>query len=207
MFIFSRQRTIDPGRVAEAMSGATGIAKMVGELTDLQVTPWYTQYAPTGPAVTFTVRLEHLEQFDAAFEVMMASSDYQDALAELDESFTGPVIDNMVQIVGGTPPKKATALVTAVQATAMPGHLRAAMHWGTDVAERVGRSLDVPTLFGRNLWGDYGGMMWASYYEDSNALEGVQAKFGADEMLQAVVDEGTHNCQPGAIAVVMRQLT
>ena len=206
MFIFSRQRTIDPARAGEAMSGATAITGVVKEASGMDVTAWYSQFAPTGPGITWTARLEHLEDLDVAFTELMASSDYLDATAELDESFTGPVVDSMVQLIAGTPPKTATPMTSVVQATAMPGHLRAAMHWGADVAERVGRSLDTPMIFGRSLFGAYGSMIWGAYYEDANDLEGTQAKFGADEMLQAVVDEGGHNCQPGAFSVVMRQL-
>ena len=50
-------------------------------------------------------------------------------------------------------------------------------------------------------------MFWASYYDDINQVEGTHAKMASDEMLQAVVDEGAHNCQPGAIQTMMRRLS
>lgn len=206
MYIFTRTATIDMGRTAEAFGGATELSRKVTELTALPVTTWYQQFAPTGPAVVWTARMEHLDEMDRAFETLMTSDDYKDAVAELDEFFTAPLVDNIIEIVAGSPPATALPIVSAVWATATNGHLRAAMHWGADLAERLERSMDVPTIFGRGLYGDYGTMVWASYFDDVVALEGTQAKLAGDEMLQAVMDEGAHNCREGAIAVVMRKL-
>lgn len=206
MYIFSRSRTIDLGRNSEALSGATESARRVEELTDLTVSTWHQQFALTGPAIVWSARAEHMEAFYRAFELINASESYQDFTAELDECFTGPAVDNMVQIVAGTPPAAPTPLVSIVQATATNGHLRAAIHWGSDLAERVSSSLDAPTIFGRGLYGAYGTLMWGSYFEDINAVEGTQAKLATDEMLQAVIDEGGHNVQPGAMATLMRKL-
>jgi len=206
MFIRSRYRTIDPGRASEALAGATELSRKVETLTDLTVSTWLQQFGPTGPAVRWTARLEHLEEFDKAFERLNASSDYHDAVAEVDELFIGAVLDELFEIVAGTPPATPTSIATNVQATAANGHVRAAMHWGADLAERFSRSMDVPTIFVRGLYGAYGTIGWASFFNDINEVEGTQAKMAADDMLQAVVDEGAHNCQPGATAVLARRL-
>ena len=206
MFIFSRCRTIDPGRMTEALAGATELSRTVESLSDLTLSTWYQQYGPTGPAIRWTVRMDHLEALDQAFETVMASSAYQDALAEADELFIGTVLDDLFEVVAGTPPATAAPIVSSVQATAANGHVRAAMHWGADLAERFGRSMDVPTLFFRGLYGSYGNIGWASYFDDINQVEGTNAKLATDEMLQAVIDEGAHNCQPGATGVLMRKL-
>ena len=206
MFIFSRCRTIDPGRGSDAVAGATELSRKVETLCDLKFSTWFQQYGPTGPAIRWTARLEHLEEFDQAFERLMASDDYHDVVAEVDELFVGSVLDDLFEVMTGTPPATATPITTSVQATAANGHIRSAMHWGADLAERFGRSMDVPTLFVRGLYGSYGSIGWASYFDDMNEVEGTHAKMAADEMLQAVVDEGAHNCQPGATAVLMRKL-
>lgn len=127
-------------------------------------------------------------------------------MAELDEHFVGPTVDNLYEVIAGTPPSTPSPIVSMVQATAVNGHLRAAMHWGADLSERFARSMDVPTIFARGLWGDYGTLAWASYFDDINAVEGTQAKLASDEMLQAVMDEGAHNCREGAIATLSRRL-
>ncbi|MDH3680425.1 MAG: hypothetical protein OEV40_10810 [Acidimicrobiia bacterium] len=206
MFIFTRIRTIDPGRVGDAMTLATETSGMVRELTGLTGNTWYQTFAPTGPAIMWTARLEHFEELDRAFETLRGSEAYLDRLAELDEHFVGPTVDNLFEVVAGTPPATPSPIVSMVQATAVNGHLRAAMHWGADLAERFGRSMDVPTIFVRGLYGDYGSMAWGTYFDDINALEGTHAKLTADEMLQAVMDEGAHNCREGAIATVARRL-
>jgi hypothetical protein len=206
MYIFSRSRTIDPARGSEALEGATELSRKVEALSDLTISTWYQQYGPTGPAIRWTARLEHLEDFDKGFERLMAAGDYHDAVAEVDELFIGSVLDDLFEVVAGTPPATATPIASSVQATAANGHVRAAMHWGADLAERFSRSMDVPTVFVRGLYGEYGTIGWASYFDDINQVEGTNAKMAADEMLQAVVDEGAHNCQPGATAVLMRKL-
>jgi hypothetical protein len=206
MFIFSRRRTIDSGRGGDALAGAVELSRRVEALTDLTFSTWLQQFGPTGPAIRWTARLEHLEDFDTASRLLMASDDYHDAVAEVDELFIGDVIDDLFEVVAGTPPATTTPIATSVQATAANGHVRAAMHWGADLAERFSRSMDVPTVFVRGLYGAYGTISWASYFSDINQVEGTQAKMAADEMLQAVVDEGAHNCQPGATAVLARKL-
>lgn len=206
MYVFSRCRTIDPARGGDALAGATELSRKVESLTDLKMTTWLQQYGPTGPAIRWTTRLEHLEDFEKAFERLTPSDDYHDAVAEVDEMFIGPVLDDLFEVVAGTPPPTATPIAATVQATAANGHIRAAMHWGADLAERFSRSLDVPTLFVRGLYGSYGTIAWASYYDDINQLEGTHAKMATDEMLQAVIDEGAHNCEPGAVGYMMRKL-
>lgn len=207
MYIFTRIRTIDPGRDADAIAGGTDIAGFVSGVIDLDVHAWFTQFRPGGPALMWSTRFDTLEQLDNAWATLMADGEYHDRVAELDESFTGPIEDDLLQVVGGSPPKEPTPIVQLVQATAAPGHLRAAMHWGVDIAERFGRSLDVPTMFARSMYGRYGALTWGSYFEDAVAVEGTQSKFATDEMLQAAVDEGAHNCQPDAIAWTASKLT
>ena len=206
MYIFTRARTIESGRTQEALAGAAELAAKVTEAVDLSVSAWSQQYAPTGPAIMWTTRLDHLEEYDRATEEMFASSEILDTAAELEESLTGPIVDHMIEVVGGELPTTAAPFVASVQATAVNGHMRAAMHWGADVAERYSTSMNVPTVFGRELFGYYGSLVWASYFDDVRAYEAVQAKLAADEMLQAVMDEGAHNCLPGAVATVMRRL-
>lgn len=206
MYIFTRCATIDPGRFSDALSGATALARTVERLTDRTLSTWYQQYAPTGPALRWTVRIEHLEDYEKMFRTATASTEYQDALAEVADCITGPVVDDLFEMVAGTPPTAPTPVATSVMATAANGHLRAAVHWGADLAERASRSLGVPTVFIRGLYGNYGTIGWASYFSDANELEGTNAKLAVDDMLQAVIDEGAHNCQPGVIGVLMRKL-
>lgn len=206
MYIFTRARNIESGRTQEALAGAVELTAKVNETIGPTVSTWSQQYAPTGPAILWTSRLDHLEEYETATEQMFASSEVLDMGAELEESLTGPVVDHMIEIVAGDLPTTPTPFVASVQATAVNGHLRAAMHWGADVAQRYATSMDVPTIFGRDLFGYYGSVVWATYFDDVNSYEAVQAKLAADEMLQAVMDEGAHNCCPGAIATVMRRL-
>ena len=206
MYIFTRARTIDPGRGNEALAGAVELTAKINEVIDVPVTAWYQQYALTGPAINWTARLDHLEDLDRTMAELRASTDVQDLMAELDESLIGPVVDNMIEIIAGTPPTTATPVVSTVQATAANGHYRAAVHWGADLAERFGTSMNVPTIFARGLYGNYGTILWASYCDDMNQLEGTHAKLATDEMLMAVMDEGAHNCAPGAVAMTMHRL-
>ncbi len=206
MYIFTRVRNIEGGRYQEALAGAVELAAKVNETVDLTVSTWSQQYAPTGPAIVWTTRLDHLQEYETATEQMFASSEILDMAAELEESLSGPVVDHMIEIVAGELPTTATPFVASVQATAVNGHLRAAMHWGADLAQRYSASMDVPTVFGRDLFGSYGSVIWASYFDDVSGYQTVQGKLAVDEMLQAVMDEGAHNCQPGAIATVMRRL-
>ncbi|MEL7155676.1 MAG: hypothetical protein AAFN30_03650 [Actinomycetota bacterium] len=206
MFIFTRTRTIDPARAMDALTGATELSRTVESLSDLSLSTWFQQYGPTGPAIRWTARLEHLEDYDKAFERLVASEAYHDAVAEVDELFIGMVTDDLLEVVAGDLPSTPTPITASVQATAANGHIRSAIHWGADLAERFGRSLDVPTIFVRGLYGTYGTIAWGSFFDDINQVEGTHAKMATDEMLQAVIDEGAHNCQPGASAVLMRKL-
>lgn len=206
MFIFTRARNIEPGRTQEALAGAVELTAKANETIDLTVSTWSQQYAPTGPAIMWTARLEHLAEYETANEQMFASSELLDMAAELEESLTGPMVDHMVEVVAGDLPTTPTPFVASVQATAVNGHLRAAMHWGADLSQKYAAAMNVPTIFGRDLFGYYGSVVWASYFDDVAGYEDVQAKLAADEMLQAMMDEGAHNCVPGAIATVMRRL-
>ena len=206
MYIFARTRTIDPARSAGAVQAGVEAAAKADEVTGLTSTVWFQAFAPTGSALSWTTRFDHLADLDQAWLALMDDSAYHDAMAELEQYLTGPSVEAVIEPVGGTPPAEPTQVVTSVQATAANGHLRAAMHWGIDLADRVSRTLDVPTIFGRSLWGEYGTVFWASYYEDPTHVEETYAKLAADEMLQAVIDEGAHNVQPGAASWVMRRV-
>jgi hypothetical protein len=133
----------------------------VESITDRSVSTWLQRYGYDGPALRWTTRLDHLEQLDKAFDLLMASADYHAAVAEADELFIGPVVDELFEVVSGTPPTAPTSVASTVQATAANGQIR---------------------------------------------VEGTHAKMAADDMLQAVIDEGAHNCQPGATVMLMHKL-
>ena len=105
-------------------------------------------------------------QLESTMTAALASSDYQDLLAEADESSIGVPIDNITEIVAGTLPTVPTPVASVVQAAAAPGHLRSTMHWGVSVAEHVASSLAVPSIFGVSLFGEYGSVVWGTHHED-----------------------------------------
>lgn len=207
MYVFSRQRNIDPGRLADAVGGIKTLAAKVTELTGQTVTTWSATFTPTGPAVVATARFDSLADYQHLMDTVMASGEYLDLLAEANESFVGAPIDNLIHIVAGNLPSRPLPVAVVVQAAAMPGHYRSAVHWGSHCAESIGRALNVPVVFGTGMFGQYGTLVWGSYYDDLAGYETTNAKLGTDDMLQAIIDEGAHNCQPGAVQFLMRQLT
>ncbi len=206
MYIVSRTRNYDLGRTGEALAASTALATTTTDLTGVPTTTWLQTFAPTGPAIVWTARFEHLADFERFSTQLMGAAEYHDAMAELDDYLVGTATDAIFETVSGTPPAEVTPIISTVQARAVNGHLRATMHWGVDLAERFSRAMDVPTMFARGLYGFYGTVGWASYVEDMDGLEGTNAKLAVDEMLQAVMDEGAHNCQNGAVSALLRKL-
>ena len=79
----------------------------------------------------------------------LASSDYQDLLAEADESSIGVPIDNITEIVAGTLPTVPTPVASVVQAVAAPFDHVLGSERGRARGELARRTFHLRSLAGR----------------------------------------------------------
>ena len=206
MYIFSRQRTINPRRPDKSIGAALEIGEMVTELTGTHVNVWLNQFAPGGHSISWSVRIENQAELDASLGKLMGSAAYADKVEELADLFLGTSTDQLVQIVAGAGSDSPAPLVSIVSAQAANGHQREALAWGADLATKVAHALDVSVAFGVGVYGPYGSVGWISGYDDAQQLDAAREKLAADASLQAAIDEGGHLVQSEANTLLLRRL-
>ena len=206
MYIFSRQRSVNPASFRDAVGHAVGIAELVTDITGTEVFVWMSQFGPEGPAITWSSRVDSMSDLDTRSSQLMTSDAYAERIEEIDDSFTGAATDSLIEIVSGTLASTPTQYVAVTQALAAPGRIREAVAWGADLAEKASTTLDVPVAFGVGVYGPYGSMGWLAAHDDADSMDQSRAKMMADETLQTAIDDGGDLVQPHASQMLLRRL-
>ena len=102
---------------------------------------------------------------------------------------SGGLDDGLLQIVHGDPdPNRTIEYVTAVQAVCATGNIGNGMAVGVEIAQQAETITGLPTLFGADVTGPYGGVAWLTGYENIAALETAQQALAADAGWVSLID-------------------
>jgi hypothetical protein len=78
-----------------------------------------------------------------------------------------------------------------VRAVCATGNVARGLEAGIELAQRAEKIMSTPSLFLADVTGSYGGVAWASGYENVQALEAAQQALAGDESWAKFVDKAT----------------
>jgi hypothetical protein len=192
MYLFSRQIRFGPGKTREQMEWALGQTERVNQITGLQVSLYMQVYSPEVGAVGWSTFVPDLATLEAAGDKLNADDAFVAAVDKGSAMTVGGAVDNLAQVIYGEPdPNRQIEYVTVVRAVCATGKVARGMEAGVELAQRAEKIMSTPALFLADVTGNYGGVAWASGYENVQALEAAQQALTADEGWAKFVDKTT----------------
>jgi hypothetical protein len=190
MYLFTRAGRFVPGRNREVTAFVGAMTEKVHQETGLEIQAWASQLSPDLGTVVWAAFVDDLARLEEAGDKLAVSDAVRDLFASGGELLSGPLTDNLAQVVSGEPDTSAPppAYVVVAAGAAANGHLAAAMAGGVEIAEAATRITGAPTSFMASVTGAYGGCMWSTGFADIGALQRAEAALGADEGWLELVD-------------------
>jgi hypothetical protein len=202
MYLFSRRLRIGPGQNRKAMEWALGQTDKVKQITGLPVSLYMQVYSPEVGSIGWTTFVPDLAALEAAGDKLQADEGFVSATDSGANFIEGGAEDSLSQVVYGQPdPSRQIEYVTVVRSVCANGALARGMELGADIAQQAEKITGTPTLFLADVTGLYGGVGWASGFENVQALEAAQQKLAADPKWASYLDKevkGTYVDDPSA---------
>ena len=190
MYLFSRGVRIGGGQTRAAMEWALAQTEKVNKISGLQVSLYMQVYSPEVGAIAWSTFVPDLATLEAAGDKLNVDDDFVSATDKGAALIVGGANDTLGQVIYGTPdPSRPIEYVTTVRAACATGNLARGLEVGVALTQRVEKITGVPSLFLADVTGTYGGVGWASGYENIRALEAAQQKLAADESWAKYVDK------------------
>jgi hypothetical protein len=192
MYLFNRQIRFGPGNTREQMEWALGQTEKVNQITGLQVGLYMEVYSPQVGAVGWSTFVPDLAALEAAGDKLTADDSFVAATDKGAAMTVGGASDTLAQVIYGEPdPNRQIEYVTVVRAVCATGNVARGMEAGVELAQRAEKIMGTPSLFLANVTGNYGGVGWASAFENVQALEAAQLALAGDESWAKFVDKTT----------------
>ncbi len=192
MYLFSRQTRLAGGHGLRGVEWAAEMCERVNQSTDLDLSLWGRMFSPEFGTIAFTAFVEDLAQIEAAADTLNADNGYIEASNEGAGLTIGGLDDSLGELVHGAPnPDVQPQYVSVVQSVCANGAAVKGIVLGVELAQKAEAITGAPTLFGRNLTGNYGGVSWISGALDVAGLEANQAALAADPDWAAAIEEST----------------
>jgi len=207
MYLFTRSRRIDPGKVSGAMEWVVKATEDARRITGQQLDAWVAVMSPEVGTVVWTLFAEHLADIEAAGDKLVADSAFTKSAEKADDLFDGPMVDQLATVVTdldmeADPP----GYVAVVTATAANGRLTDAITGGIALAEAATRIGGQPTAFAVASTGPYGGVMWFTGSPDIQTLEASEAAANTNEEFLAQVNSLGTAYAPGVMQTIYRRV-
>src|SRR3989440_9484650 len=192
MFLFSRQIRFGPGNTRDQMEWALGQTEKVNQITGLQVGLYMQVYSPEVGAVGWSTFVPDLATLEAAGDKLQADDAFVTATDKGAAMTVGAATDSLAQVIYGEPDaNRHIEYVTVVRAVCATGNVAKGMEAGIELAQRAEKIMSTPSLFLADVTGNFGGVAWASGYENVQALEAAQQSLASDESWAKFVDKAT----------------
>jgi hypothetical protein len=192
MYLFSRQIRFGPGKTREQMDWALGQTEKVNQITGLQVNLFMQVYSPEFGRVGWSTFVPDLATLEAAGDKLQADDSFVAATDKGAGMTVGGADDTLAQVIYGEPdPNRQIEYVTVVRAVCATGNVARGMEAGVELAQRAEKIMGTPALFLADVTGIYGGVAWASAYENVQALEAAQQALNGDPSWAQFVDKAT----------------
>jgi len=192
MYLFNRQIRFGPGNTRDQMEWALGQTEKVNQITGLQVSLYMEVYSQKVGAVGWSTFVPDLAALEAAGDKLQADDAFVSATDKGTEMTVGGATDSLAQVIYGEPdPTRQIEYVTVVRAVCSTGNVARGMESGIELAQRAEKIMGTPSLFLADVTGNYGGVAWASGYENVQAMEAAQQALAGDESWAKFVDKAT----------------
>jgi len=192
MYLFNRQIRFGPGKTREQMEWALEQTERVNQIVDLQVSLYMEMYSPQVGAVGWSTFVPDLAALEAAGDKLTADDSFVAATDKGGAMTVGGATDSLAQVIYGEPdPSRQIEYVTVVRAVCATGNVARGMEAGVELAQRAEKIMSTPSLFLADVTGNYGGVAWASGYENVQAMEAAQQALAGDESWAKFVDKAT----------------
>ena len=192
MYLFSRQIRFGPGNTREQMDWALGQTEKVNQITGLGVNLFMQVYSPEVGRVGWSTFVPDLPTLEAAGDKLNADDSFVSAVDKGSAMTVGGADDTLAQVIYGEPdPSRQIEYVTVVHTVCATGNVGRGMEAGVELAQRAEKIMSTPVLFLADVTGTYGGVGWASAYENASALEAAQQALNGDANWAQFVDKAT----------------
>ncbi|GAC1476956.1 MAG: hypothetical protein NVS1B12_11370 [Acidimicrobiales bacterium] len=181
MYIFSRRVQMSGTHARKSTKWAVGQLERVNSLSDLTFTLWADVYGPRVGSVLFSTIVADLATLVAGSDRLLGNDDYLTSIEEGSEYMVGTPEDTLIQIVHGTPdPNREVAYVSTVSAVVADGAYGRAAAVGTEICERATKITGIPTVFGFDTTGLYGGVRWLTPFANIAEVDSSGAQLASD---------------------------
>ncbi|MCU1426506.1 MAG: hypothetical protein JWL83_506 [Actinomycetia bacterium] len=206
MYLFSRRRRAAPGQIPEAMGWAVETAAKASQIAGLPVTAWSSMWGADAGTITWTVFAIDLVGIEQAGDKLATDAGFSDRVREAETLFSGPVEDQLAQVLHGAPQDAPSEYVSVVTAELAPGAFRTGVEAAIEIASAADRITGRPTMVSMAMTGRYGGIAWLTGHPDVAALDAAQNATNADGAFVALVDRVSTYYQPDAVQAIYRRL-
>lgn len=206
MYLFSRRRQVNLASGRAALGMVVEGAHRASEISGLDVRAWSVVYSPEVGTVVWSARIEDLEQLEVANDKLQASNEFGDFVEQNDKLFSGPLQDNLSQVISGQFSAQIPEYITTVQARPSPGSLSNSVTLGIEIAEAASRITGIPTMLTSTITGPYGGLTWITGTQDLKTGAAAQERLMADPAWMALLERASSAYMPDAMQTILRRL-
>jgi hypothetical protein len=206
MYIATRTRAINQGKVRAAVAAAVEAGSRASAISGQEIFVWSSIFSSDGPAVSWSVRVEHLADVVALDDALISDEGFAKWIEDNDGLFAGPSSDVVSQVVHGAPSGPPKTYVQATRAVCANGSIGEGMGIGVEIADAATRITGIPVLFLAAVSGTYGSVAWLSSVDDLAEMEAANAALVTDDDWVKLIDRAGHAFAPGTSAVILRRL-
>lgn len=207
MYIFGRSRAINQERFRDAAVNAVEAGSRASALTGLPIFTWSAVLGPDVGTVTWSTRVDHLDELMTADDAMASSDEFTQWVTGSADLYTGSSSDVVSEIIAAPPTDAPAPFVMVIRGVAAHGMIGEALEVGVELAETAMRIGGNHTSFVAPLVGPYGAVGWLTQYPDLAALESEQAALQTDGEWIKLVDRAGPAFQPGINGSLLRRLS
>jgi hypothetical protein len=184
MQLFSRNAVL-AGDPTAAMGWAVKIGEYVTQKSGRQITTWAGQFGVPLGTVVWSTFVEGLADFQNTFAGLVADPGYLAMIAEGAAYQSGPLTDNLSEVVVGGPTAGGErppigAVTTVTTAVCNAARIMDAMAWGAELATYIGGVTGQISAFLSQMQGPFGGVSWINGAPDAASADAAGAKINTD---------------------------
>ncbi len=207
MYLFSRRRRAEPSHIADAFGWAVETAAKASQIGGLPVTAWSSMWGTDAGTIAWTAFTDDLVGLEQAGDKLAVGAGFNDRVREAETLFSGPVEDQLAQVLHGAPQEAPSQYVSAVTTELAPGAFRSGLEAAIEIATAAERIIGRPTMVAMATTGRYGGIAWLTGHPDIAAVQAAQDAINGDGTFVALVDRVSTCYQPDAEQALYRRLT
>jgi hypothetical protein len=190
MYLASRVRAADPGRIFEALQWSAETRDYVNAHSGLTVSAHTAVFGRPIGTMTWAAIVENRAQWLAETQAMLNDANYQQLVRRGAELFSGPPEDSLRQIMhmsGMTVDAPRPPLTQTWSAVIQRFQFDAAMAFGVEVSDYVNKLTGAGLVLLAENYGDFGTLVWIAGLESPEQADSMNEQMLADEGWRTMV--------------------